>query len=255
MEMKVAAIQHDIVWADRAANFAHLESLISSATKNGATFVVLSEMFSTGFVVDDDSIAEDEGGPSSQFLVEMATRYQLSIAGSCPERTIDDPRPFNSLVVASPDGLTTRYRKIHPFTYGNEHLHFRPGTAHVSTSVDGVRVALSVCYDLRFADEYWVQAPSTDLFIVPANWPTSRREHWMSLLRARAIENQAYVIGCNRVGTGGKLHYSGDSMIIDPLGTVLAQGDDTESIIYADIDASEVARVRAQFPFMQDRRQ
>ena len=253
--MNVAAIQHDIVWADRTANFERLAPLIETAARNGAQFVLLSEMFSTGFVVDDDSIAEPEGGESSQFLMTMASRFNITIAGTCPERTNDDPRPFNSLVVAHHNGEVSRYRKIHPFTYGNEHLHFRPGTDHATTTINGVRTSLSVCYDLRFADEYWGQAPATDLFVVPANWPESRREHWMALLRARAIENQAYVIGCNRVGTGGHLTYVGDSMIIDPLGNVLAHADNSETIIYADIDVDEVARVRSQFPFMQDRRQ
>lgn len=253
--MKVAAIQHDIVWADRTANFERLAPLIETAASNGAQFVLLSEMFSTGFVVDDDSIAEPEGGASSQFLATMASRFHLTIAGSCPERTDDDPRPFNSLVVAHHNGEVSRYRKIHPFTYGNEHLHFRPGIDHVTTTINGIRTSLSVCYDLRFADEYWGLAPATDLFIVPANWPESRREHWMALLRARAIENQAYVIGCNRVGSGGRLTYVGDSMIIDPLGNTLAHADNSETIIYADIDANEVTHVRSQFPFMQDRRQ
>lgn len=252
--MKVAAIQHDIVWADRDANFSRLTPLIEQAAINGAQFVLLSEMFSTGFVVDDEAIAEYEGGPSSQFLSTMASQFHITIAGSCPERDTDDPRPYNCLVVAHPDHSVDRYRKIHPFTYGNEHLHFRPGTSHVSTSINNVRTSLSVCYDLRFADEYWTQAPSTDLYIVPANWPDSRRQHWMALLKARAIENQAYVIGCNRVGTGGRLTYSGDSMIVDPLGNILAQADNSETIIYAEIDPDEVQRVRTQFPFMQDRR-
>lgn len=255
MEVKVAAIQHDIVWADRDANFTHLTPLIEAAAHNGAQLIVLSEMFSTGFVVDDESIAEVHGGASSQFLSNLASKLHVTIAGSCPERDSDDPRPYNTLVVAHPDQTIDRYRKIHPFTYGKEHLHFRPGSSHVTTLISGLRTSLSVCYDLRFADEYWVDAPQTDLYIVPANWPESRREHWMALLRARAIENQAYVIGCNRVGTGGRLTYSGDSMIIDPLGNVLAQADDQESIIYAQIESDEVERVRSQFPFMQDRRQ
>lgn len=253
--MKVAAIQHDVVWADRDANFKRLRPLIETAASNGAEFVLLTEMFSTGFVVDNPSIGEPVNGPSSEFLTDIASRLHITIAGSCPERDVDDPRPYNTLVVAHPDQSTDRYRKIHPFTYGNEHLHFRPGTTHVSTSINGLRTSLSVCYDLRFADEYWTDAPETDLYIIPANWPESRREHWMALLRARAIENQAYVIGCNRVGTGGRLTYSGDSMIIDPLGNVLAQADNQETIIYAEVDGAEVQRVRTQFPFMQDRRQ
>ncbi len=252
--MKVAAIQHDIHWADRQSNFRDLEILISDAAAVGAQFVILTEMFSTGFVVDQPDIGEAEGGESSQFLNRMAREYNVWIAGSCPEIGEGDPRPYNSLVLASPDGTEHRYRKIHPFTYGGEHKHFRPGTDHTSVDVHGVRVSLSVCYDLRFADEYWAQAQHTDLYVIPANWPISRREHWMALLKARAIENQAYVVGCNRVGDGGGLHYSGDSMIINPLGEVLSQGADSQTILFADVEASTVAATREKFPFLQDRR-
>jgi predicted amidohydrolase len=111
-----------------------------------------------------------------------------------------------------------------------------------------------VCYDLRFADEFWQLAPTTDVYLVPANWPESRRAHWVALLQARAIENQAYVVGCNRVGSGGGLTYSGDSRIIDPLGELLATAARTESILLADVSAEEVAAVRDRFRFLQDRR-
>ena len=252
--MKVAAIQHDVQWADRETNFRHLEILVADAAAVGAHFVVLTEMFSTGFVVDRDDIGEQHGGPSSQFLQRMAREHNVWIAGSCPEVASDDPRPYNSLIVASPGGETHRYNKIHPFTYGGEDKHFRAGTQQETVAVGDLRVSLSVCYDLRFADEYWRQAPDTDLYIVPANWPASRREHWMALLRARAIENQAYVIGCNRVGDGGGLHYSGDSMIINPLGEVLAQGGDAQTILFAEVDPGVVSSTREKFPFLQDRR-
>jgi predicted amidohydrolase len=211
-------------------------------------------MFSTGFVVDRDDIGEPLDGPSSQFLSTMAKEHNVWVAGSCPEISDDDARPFNSLVVASPHGIENRYNKIHPFTYGGEHNHFRAGDSHQSVTAHGVRISLSVCYDLRFADEYWAQAHNTDLYIVPANWPASRREHWMTLLKARAIENQAYVIGCNRVGDGGGLHYAGDSMIINPLGEVLAMGADSQTILFADIDPEVVLTTRTKFPFLQDRR-
>lgn len=252
--MKTAIIQHDIVWADRDANFAALAPLIADAAGRGARLVVLSEMFSTGFVVDRDDIGESQGGPSARFLTEMATTHGAWIAGSCPEVSPDDPRPYNSLVVASPEGDVHRYRKIHPFTYGGEHLRFRAGHDHVTIDIEGVRTSLFVCYDLRFADEFWTLAPTSDLYVVPANWPASRREHWMALLRARAIENQAYVVGCNRVGDGGGLHYAGDSRIIDPLGEVMVDAGSTAGIHIADIDATRVAEVRAKFPFLQDRR-
>ena len=251
--MRVAAVQHDIVWADREANFARLAPLIARAADEGARLAVLTEMFSTGFVVDRDDIGEPTGGPSSSFLSEMAARHGIWVAGSCPETAPDDPRPYNSLVVASPDGAQHRYSKIHPFTYGGEDRHFRPGSEHVTVDIEGTRTSLFVCYDLRFADEFWGLARDTDLYVVPANWPESRRTHWMSLLRARAIENQAYVVGVNRVGEGGGLAYCGDSRIIDPLGneTVAADG---ESIACAEVSPQNVAEVRARFPFLQDRR-
>ena len=253
MVVKVAAIQHDIVWADREANFAALEPLISAAAADGARLVVLSEMFSTGFVVDRDDIGEREGTVSAGFLERMATTHGVWVCGSSPETTTDDPRPFNSLVLASPTGAVHRYRKIHRFTYGGEDRHFRPGDAHLTVDIEGVRTSFFVCYDLRFADEFWGLAHDTDLFVVPANWPVSRREHWMTLLRARAIENQAYVIGCNRVGDGGGLHYAGDSMIIDPLGTVVAQGGESVETLTADVDPTHAAAVRDRFPFLSDR--
>ena len=252
--MKIAAIQHDIVWSDREANFAALEPLIDEAALNGAQLVLLSEMFSTGFVVDNDEIGEMQNGVSSVFLARMATKHSIWIGGSCPEISADDPRPFNSFVMVSPTGEQHRYEKIHRFTFGGEDKHFRPGSNFVTINIDGVRTTLFVCYDLRFADEFWATAQDTDMFLIPANWPASRREHWMALLRARAIENQAYVVGCNRVGDGGGLHYSGDSAIYDPLGQPLGAAQSDVSILYADIESQVVRDTRLAFPFMRDRR-
>lgn len=252
--MKVAAIQHDICWSNREANFAALEPLIRQAAQDSARLIVLSEMFSTGFVVDNEFIGEPLDGPSSSFLSNLATELNVFIGGSCPEVADDDTRPFNTFVLAAPDGQRHRYSKIHRFTYGGEDKYFRAGTSHVTINIDGVRTTLFVCFDLRFADEFWAVAAQTDLYLVPANWPSSRREHWMTLLRARAIENQAFVIGCNRVGEGGGLSYSGDSSIIDPLGNYLAQATDTPEILYAEISPSLVESTRSEFPFSQDRR-
>ena len=252
--MKIAVVQVDTAWMDRDTNFAQLAPLISDAAQHGASLVLLTEMFSTGFVVDRSDIGEPEGGASSQFLSRMATEHNIWVGGSCPEVSSDDLRPFNSFVLVSPRGEQYRYHKIHPFTYGGEDTYFRPGTDFVTVDVDGVRVSLFVCYDLRFADEFWKTAADTDVFLVPGNWPASRREHWMALLRARAIENQAFVIGCNRVGTGGGLNYSGDSRVINPLGEVIAEALDQPTILYADISSEEVQTVRNTFPFMQDRR-
>ena len=252
--MKVAAVQHDIVWEDKAANFAHLAPLVRDAADAGARLVVLTEMFSTGFSMEVDRLAETGDGPSTQFLVEQSSAHGVWVCGSVPER--DDPTalPYNRLVLAGPDGTVHRYAKIHPFTYSREHEHYASGDARVTVDIDGLRTSLFVCYDLRFADEFWPLAHATDCYVVVANWPESRRDHWRALLKARAIENQAYVVGVNRVGRGGKLEYVGDSAIIGPDGTVLAEGGASEDVLVADVDPAHVAAVRAEFPFLQDRR-
>jgi predicted amidohydrolase len=255
--VRIAAVQHDIVWCDRDANFERLAPMVAAAAGAGAGLVLLTETFSTGFATDRDDLGEPLGGPSSQFLVDQAARHGVWVGGSCPEidpGAGDDRRPHNSFVLAGPDGTVHRYRKIHPFTFGGEDRHFRAGDSFVQVTIDGLRITLFVCYDLRFADEFWQLAPTTDVYLVPANWPESRRLHWTALLQARAIENQAYVVGCNRVGTGGTLTYSGDSRIVDPLGELLATASMGESILLADVSAEHVAAVRDRFRFLQDRR-
>lgn len=262
--LRVAAVQHDIVWNDRDANFEHLAPTIAGAVASGAGLVLLTETFSTGFGFgppdEGGDIAEPEGGPSATFLIEQARDHGVWVGGSCPEVPADgagdaaDTRPANTFVLAGPDGTVHRYRKIHPFSHAGEERWVRPGTELVTVDVDGFRVSMFVCYDLRFADEFWQVAPDTDLYLVPANWPAKRRTHWMSLLQARAIENQAYVVGVNRVGAGGGLDYSGDSHIVDPLGEVLASAAHTESMLLADLSTEHVARTRDHFRFLQDRR-
>ena len=256
--LRIAALQHDIVWNDREANFARLAPKIAEAAAVGAGLVLCTETFSTGFVVDDPDLGEPEGGPSAQFLADRAAEHRVWVGGSCPEIPAGsdpaDRRPANTFVLAGPDGTTHRYRKIHPFTYGGEDEHYRPGASFATVEIEGLRVSMFVCYDLRFADEFWRLALDTDVYLVPANWPAKRRRHWQALLQARAIENQAYVVGVNRVGEGGGIGYSGDSRIIDPLGDLLVTAGDIETMLVADISAAHVADTRAHFPFLRDRR-
>ena len=252
--MIVAGIQHDIVWERPEENFVRLAPMIERAAAAGARLVVLSEMYATGFSMKTERIAEPVGGPSARFLVDQARANDVWVCASVPELEGAGERPFNQLVLAGPDGSTHRYAKIHPFSYGGEHEHYSAGTDFLTVEIDGVRCSFFVCYDLRFADEFWALAEQTDCFVVPANWPAVRRDHWTTLLRARAIENQAFVVGVNRVGDGGRLHYSGDSMIVDPFGDVVVQAGDAEMTITAHIDPERVRTVRADYPFLQDRR-
>ena len=254
MTIRVAAVQHDTVWEDPEANFARLAPMIAGAATAGAQLVVLTEMYATGFSMDADRIAEPFDGPSASFLVEQARLHQVWVCGSVPGRAPGADRPSNCLVLAGPDETVHRYAKIHPFTYAREHERYEAGDTHVTVDVEGVRVSLFVCYDLRFADEFWGLADRTDAYVVVANWPASRREHWRTLLRARAIENQAYVVGVNRVGSGGGLEYAGDSAIVDPFGVVLAEASGSEAVLVADVDPDVVVATRERFPFLADRR-
>ncbi len=254
--LKVAAVQHDIVWEDPAANIANYAADVASAASQGAQLVVFSEMFTTGFSLAAGRLAEEPDGPTTTFLCESAQEHSIWTGGSVPENTAGYEHPTNRFVLAGPNGELHRYSKIHPFSYADEHLRYSAGSEVLTVAVNGVRVTPLVCYDLRFANAFWGVAERTDCYVVVANWPASRRQHWLSLLRARAIENQAYVVGVNRVGTDGNgLDYSGDSVIYDPFGTEIATAKDDPETLLANIDPAEVARVRAEFPFLADRRQ
>ena len=252
--MRVAGIQHDVVWEDGPATTARLEPQVRAATAAGARLVVLTEMFPTGFSMKPESIAEPEDGPSTAWLRHQAVTLGVWLAGSVPIRPAGGGRPVNRFLLAGPDGGLGHYDKIHPFTYSGEQEHYAAGTRRVTFTIEGVRVTPFVCYDLRFADEFWAEAGTTDCYVVVANWPASRRSHWQALLVARAIENQAYVVGVNRVGEGGGLDYAGDSRIVDPLGEVLAAGAGGETILLADVDPAVVAETRKRYPFLNDRR-
>ena len=253
--MRIAALQHDIVWEDAAATCDLLEPLIAAAADDGARLVVLTEMFGPGFSLAADRIAEPPGGPTEQFLVARAAEQDVWIGGSIPTRDRNDAHPGNRFLLVGPDGTRHHYDKLHPFTFADEHKHYRPGHRPVTVEVDGLRVSLFVCYDLRFANAFWDRAADTDVYLVVANWPESRRHHWRTLLLARAIENQAYVVGVNRVGVADGLTYSGDTVIVDPMGEVLAEGvDHAESVVVADVDPERVAEVRDAYRFLPDRR-
>lgn len=252
--LRVAAVQHDIVWERPAENFARLAPLVAAAAGRGARLVACTEMFSTGFSMASQRIAEPEDGPSSGFLRDQARTHGVWVCGSVPVRPRGADLPHNRLLVAAPDGSLRHYDKIHPFSYSGEHEHYAAGDTSLTLDVEGLRISFFVCYDLRFADEFWVLARETDCYVVVANWQRSRRAHWRTLLAARAIENQAYVVGVNRVGEGGGTQYAGDSMIVDPFGEVVAEAPPVECVVDAEVSAARVREVRERYPFLADRR-
>ena len=252
--MKIAAIQHDVIWENPSANHENLTPMVTQAAEDGAELVVLSEMYSTGFSMASEKIAEKSEGESETFLSEQAKINNLWMAASVPTKDREDELPVNRFLVKGPSGESYKYDKVFPFTFAGEHENYRAGSQFVTIDLLGVRKSLFICYDLRFADAFWDLAPNTDLYLVVANWPSTRSNHWKALLRSRAIENQAYVVGVNRVGEGDGLSYQGDSVIIDPLGEVLKEASSGgEEILVADIEPERVSEVRETFPFINDR--
>lgn len=255
--MRVAGIQAELAWEDPEANRRALRPRILEAATAGARLVALPEMWPTGFSMRPEVVAEPEGGESERFLAETARACGAAVCGSIAQRRPGAARARNVFVAAMPDGSVHRYAKIHPFSYGGESEHYEGGDALTTFELDGVRVTPLVCYDLRFPELWAAAAPSTDLYVVVANWPEARAAHWRALLVARAIETQAWVLGVNRVGEGGGLRYLGESALASPLGEIVGDGFGRAGearTVTGDADPARVAEARAKFPFLADRR-
>lgn len=245
-----------------------LEEKINSI-KEKTEIVVLPEMFSTGFSMQPEKLAETMEGETLQWMKRIAASKKIILAGSIIVKdNIGNGSAsfYNRLIWMLPNGQYGIYDKRHRFAYAGEDKQFTAGTKRLIASVKGWKINLLVCYDLRFP--VWarqtplsarrgikgeVSAPEYDVLIYVANWPERRSHAWKTLLQARAIENQSYVAGVNRTGTdGNNIHYCGDSMVIDPLGEVLYHGKDKEDIFTISLDKEHLDTVREKFPFWKD---
>jgi predicted amidohydrolase len=253
MTMRAAGVQLDIAWEDRRANLAKVRALVAAAKLPKGALLALPEMFSSGFSMNVAGIAEAEGGETETFLSSLARDHGLFVTGGVVTRA-PDGRGLNQSVTFGPDGARlARYSKIHPFSYGGETNHYAAGTEIVTWRWGDVTVAPFVCYDLRFPEIFRAAAKrGAQLFTVIANWPEPREAHWLALLKARAIENQAYVLGVNRCGRDPKLAYSGRGQLIDPRGNVRVDGGNPEGVFGADVDLAALLAYRKDFPALQD---
>lgn len=245
--MKISIVQQDIVWADVQENIRRADAAIDS--KPGADLYVLPEMFSTGFCTVPEGIAETDG-VTLQWMKAKAAQVNAAIAGSVAVN--EDGKFYNRFYFVKPDGAVTYYDKKHLFTYGGEHERFTAGNERAVVEFRGVRILLEVCYDLRFP--IWSRNHGDyDMILYVASWPTVRVAAWKSLLVARAIENQCYVAGVNRVGNDPSNEYSGASMVVDPYGKIIAACDDgVEMSAEADVDMEMLEAFRAKFPVLND---
>ena len=252
--MKVAAVQMDIAWEDRAANYQKAMQRAACAAADGADLIVLPEMFATGFSMNTDVTAEPSDGETPEFLKHLARTHRVGVIGGFVKK-LSDGRAQNCALVLDREGkeLCT-YAKSYLFSYMGENKHHVAGDGALVFEFEGLRCACFICYDLRFPELFRRVCREIDAAFIIASWPAGRALHWRTLLPARAVENQFYVVGVNRVGDGGGLRFQGDSMIIDPAGEILQAAADTESILLAELTRERVEEVRGAMPFLNDYR-
>ncbi len=246
--MRVVYYQQDIFWEDTDANLKKISAILSKMEKDVDLFI-LPEMFHAGFTMDPGKVAEEIDGNVVSFLKESATKYNITILGSAV--IVDNGNYYNRLLAVNPDGVIGKYDKRHLFSVGGEDRNYKPGNERLIINVGKVRVLPLICYDLRFP--VWSRSKNDyDILIYIANWPASRSEVWKTLLKARAIENQCYVVGVNRIGKDASVSYSGDSMVLDAKGKVISNAYDREGLFYADLDMNSLQEFRNKFPVWKD---
>lgn len=244
MRQRIAIVQRDIVWQDIDANLRAIESMLDGVE---ADIVVLSEMFQTGFVTNPESVADD--GRTLRWMQSAAAEHNFAIVGSVVVK--EGERYYNRMLFVKPTGEVEHYDKHHLFSVGGEDRHFTAGDRRVVVEWRGLRYLLEICYDLRFP--VWSrQRGDYDVIIYSALWPKPRRAVWRTLLQARAIENQAWVVGVNRVGSEPELEYVGDSMVIDFMGRIMADAEARECVECVEFDSEEIERFRERFNVSRD---
>lgn len=249
--LNITTIQSHLHWEDKQANLDMFEKKIASL-RGDAEVVVLPEMFSTGFSMEPRKLAETMEGPTINWMKKIAREKKIILTGSVIIE--ENENYFNRLIWMLPNGQMGVYDKRHRFAFAGEDEQYTAGHTRLVASAKGWKVLLVVCYDLRFPVWSRQQTPGEyDVLIYVANWPERRNHAWKTLLQARAIENQSYVVGVNRVGDdGNKIFHSGDSMVVDPLGQVLYHKKDDEDIFTTRLEAAHLEETRKKFPFWRD---
>jgi len=251
--MKIACIQLNIDWENQNKNFLATEKLIKKAKNLGTELVCLPELFSTGVTENTFKFAEEINGKTFTFLSEQAKENKIYLIGSFI-MNVKSSLPRNVAIIFGPNGKPiNKYEKIHLFTYNKENKFYSSGNKLVVFKKDDFKIAPFICYDLRFPEVFRIAVKKgTNVFVVIASWPNPRKEQWTSLLKARAIENQSFVIGVNRVGNSPKLSFFGNSMIISSKGEIIAQAGEKEEILIGEIKIEDLEDWRKRFTALKD---
>lgn len=250
--MKVGLTQMDIIWEDKEKNMEKARKLMEQAVKQGVDLLVFPEMTLTGFTMNTALAGEEMlFSPTLRFFKEASRQYHMAMAFGFVEDFGGEY--YNKLMMVSEGRIIYDYDKIHPFNYGDEGKHYIGGHEVKSVSLNEMEISGFVCYDLRFPEIFQAVSGQADMILVIANWPKERILHWETLLRARAIENQCYIIGVNRTGKGNGLEYVESSMAFDPMGERLTKAHSKSDLMVIEADADKVQQIRRQFPFREDR--
>jgi len=245
--INITIIQSNIIWEDKDSNLKNYQSKIDNIESD---LIILPEMFTTGFTMNPKSLAETMSGETVQWMKENASKMNSAICGSIIIQ--EDSKYFNRFIWINPDGSIHHYDKRHLFSFAGEDKNYTPGNEKLIIEYKGWKICPLICYDLRFP--VWSRnSEDYDLLIYVANWPTKRKLAWKSLLVARAIENQCYVIGVNRVGYDENNYYSGESKLVNALGETLYVNSHVEDIYTTTISKYELNKVRTQLPFLNDK--
>jgi predicted amidohydrolase len=249
--VKIGLVQYYPKWENKELSKSKISQLLKNQFAK-ADLLIFPELTLTGFTMRSKRFAEKDDGETKSFFASLVKKYSCHVIFGFIEE--QDRKYYNTLVHLSADGdLVCKYRKIHPFSYTGENRHYQSGIAPEITSIEGLSIGLSICYDLRFPELYRHYAKAgVDVIIDIANWPVDRINHWYTLLQARAIENQCYMIGVNRVGSDKSINYPGWSSIFHPFGQELLCFKQEEGVKTLKINAEEVDKTRDKYPFIKD---
>lgn len=252
--MKIGLGQIDIIWENKEENMVQCALMMEKAKEQDVDFILFPEMTLTGFSMNPGLYGEAfETSPTIAFFQKEAIKNNMAVGFGIILK--DEEKSENHCIIISETGeLLANYSKIHPFSYGAETKHYSGGDELAFCQVKGISVSPLICYDLRFPEIFQACSAKSNLITVIANWPTPRRGHWISLLQARAIENQCFIMGVNRCGDGGGLNYTGDSMVINPYGDIVAHAKEGSGLTIATLDDTLVNQYRKEFPLKADRK-
>lgn len=253
--MKTYLVQLDIAWENKAANQLRVCEMLVATQPEAGALIVLPEMFNTGFSTRLEITAQGPTRDDEAYLASLAKTFKCTVMAGIVSSPVQG-KAFNESVTFSPEGeLLGRYAKLQPFTLGGEAECHLAGSEVITFPWQGFTVAPLVCYDLRFPEHFRTAArKGANLLAVVANWPVKRYHHWLTLLQARAIENQAYVIGVNRCGSDPHLNYNGRSVVVSPHGIIVADAGENEGVASAALDLDDLLRWRSEFPALADMR-